>query len=154
MAEKIVQLQNKEGDDLFPVAGSMKGDSVATAMIKDDAVTNDKIGWTTLYKNRSNEVTWSSIVEDGSAIQIGQMLQITVVSTARSGWAQNDELLTLPASLQPQLGGWYAGVASDGTACQLNLAYGTRKLTYQTGFGSATRRLRTTIMVFLKNELI
>jgi hypothetical protein len=43
VANKIIQLQNKTGDNLFPVAGSMKGDSVTTAMLQDDAVTNAKI---------------------------------------------------------------------------------------------------------------
>lgn len=43
MANKIVQLQNKAGDNLFPVAGSMKGDSITTAMIQDGSVTTDKI---------------------------------------------------------------------------------------------------------------
>lgn len=47
MANKIVQLQNKAGDNLFPVAGSMKGDSITTAMIQDEAVTPAKIGFST-----------------------------------------------------------------------------------------------------------
>lgn len=44
MANKIVQLQDKTNtDNLFPIAGGMAADSITTAMIQDDAVTNAKI---------------------------------------------------------------------------------------------------------------
>ena len=58
VANKIIQLQNKTGDNLFPVAGSMKGDSVTTAMIQDDAVTNAKIDFTTLTPVYAQQ-TWT-----------------------------------------------------------------------------------------------
>lgn len=72
-----------------------------------------------------------------------------MVSTARSGWTDGDIICTLPTELQPYIGGWLLGVASDGTSCQLNLAYGTRRLTYTSGFGSTIRRLRTTFSLLL-----
>ncbi len=43
MVNKIVQLQDKEGDSIFPVAGSMAGDSITTQMLQDGAVTADKL---------------------------------------------------------------------------------------------------------------
>lgn len=43
MANNIVQLQDKQGNNIFPIAGSMAGDSVTTQMLQDGAVTTDKI---------------------------------------------------------------------------------------------------------------
>ena len=48
MANKITQLVNKDGDNLYPLAGGILSDSVTTDMIQDDAVTSDKIDWTTI----------------------------------------------------------------------------------------------------------
>lgn len=42
MANKVVQLIDNNNDNIFPVAGSMAGDSVTTGMIQDEAVTADK----------------------------------------------------------------------------------------------------------------
>ena len=59
MANKIVQLEDKNNDNIFPIAGGVKDDSVTTAMIKGSAVTSDKIDYTTLkrwvpdYANKS-----------------------------------------------------------------------------------------------------
>lgn len=43
MAEKIVQLIDNQGNNVYPVAGSMKQGSVTTNMLNDGAVTADKI---------------------------------------------------------------------------------------------------------------
>ena len=43
MANKVVQLIDKDDNNIFPVAGSMAGDSIATGMIQDDAITTAKI---------------------------------------------------------------------------------------------------------------
>lgn len=43
MADKIVQLQDKQGNNVFPITGGMAADSVTTDMIQDGAVTSDKI---------------------------------------------------------------------------------------------------------------
>lgn len=48
MANKITQLVNKDGDNLYPLAGGILSDSVATDMIQDGAVTSSKIDSTTL----------------------------------------------------------------------------------------------------------
>lgn len=50
MVNKIVQLEDKEGNNVFPVAGSMASDSITTAMLQDGAVTSDKIDFATLDK--------------------------------------------------------------------------------------------------------
>ena len=48
MANKIVQLQNKDGDNIFPVSAGLASDSVTTDMIQDGAVTDEKIDFSTL----------------------------------------------------------------------------------------------------------
>ena len=48
MANKITQLVNESGDNLYPLAGGMAADSIGTEMLKDGSVTSDKIDSTTL----------------------------------------------------------------------------------------------------------
>lgn len=43
MTEKIVQLIDKDNNNIYPVAGSLKSGSVTTSTINDGAVTADKI---------------------------------------------------------------------------------------------------------------
>lgn len=45
---KIVQLQNKDGEDIYPLAGGTAADSISTNMLENGAVTSDKIDSTTL----------------------------------------------------------------------------------------------------------
>lgn len=65
MANKIVQLEDKAGNNLFPVAGSMKGDSITTAMIQDKAVTYDKMDYSNMKPAYATK-TWNrgSITSD------------------------------------------------------------------------------------------
>lgn len=51
MANKITQLVNKDGDNLYPLAGGILSDSVATDMIQDGAVTSDKIDSATIVNS-------------------------------------------------------------------------------------------------------
>ena len=48
MANKITQLVNESGDNLYPLAGGMAADSIDTEMLKDGSVTSDKIDWATI----------------------------------------------------------------------------------------------------------
>lgn len=48
MTNKIVQLEDKAGNNLFPIAGGMAADSITTTMLQDGAVTPDKASFTTL----------------------------------------------------------------------------------------------------------
>lgn len=43
MPSKIVQLQDKDGNAVFPVAGGIAPSSVTTSAIVDGAITNDKL---------------------------------------------------------------------------------------------------------------
>lgn len=47
MTNKITQLVNESGDNLYPLAGGMAADSIGTEMLKDGSVTSDKIDWMT-----------------------------------------------------------------------------------------------------------
>lgn len=48
MANKITQLVNKDGDNLYPLSGGLLSDSVTTDMLQDESVTSDKIDWATI----------------------------------------------------------------------------------------------------------
>ena len=48
MANKITQLVNKDGDNLYPLSGGLLSDSVTTDMLQDESVTSDKIDWATM----------------------------------------------------------------------------------------------------------
>lgn len=47
MANKVVQLQNKDGDNLYPLSGGTASDSITTDMLQDGSVTSDKIDFAT-----------------------------------------------------------------------------------------------------------
>ena len=69
MTEKIVQLIDNEGDNIYPVAGALKSGSVTTSTIANNAVTAPKIDFSTLSGNYSTSekdtgYTWI----DGSPI--------------------------------------------------------------------------------------
>ena len=48
MANKITQLVNKDGDNLYPLSGGTISDSITTDMLQDESVTSDKIDWSTI----------------------------------------------------------------------------------------------------------
>lgn len=60
MANKITQLVNKDGDNLYPLSGGLLSDSVTTDMLQDESVTPDKIDWTTI--NGSGSITLGNIL--------------------------------------------------------------------------------------------
>lgn len=60
MANKIVQLEDKNNDDIFPIAGGMKDDSITTAMIKNGAVTAAKLNPTIFESSSSNSTIFSA----------------------------------------------------------------------------------------------
>ena len=57
MADKIVQLENKDGDNIFPVAGALKSGSVSTSTINDAAVTAAKIAAGAVTAEKMNLAT-------------------------------------------------------------------------------------------------
>lgn len=50
MAEKIVQLIDKDNNNIYPVAGSLKDGSVVTSSIADGAVTSAKVDFSTMKR--------------------------------------------------------------------------------------------------------
>lgn len=74
MANKITQLVNKDGDNLYPLAGGILSDSVTTDMVQDGAVTSDKIDSTTLFTSPSGQglgtFTLSDSIQNYRTIEI------------------------------------------------------------------------------------
>lgn len=64
MANKIVQLQDESGDNIFPVAGGLASGSVTTSTINNGAVTADKLNLSYSTSEQSTGEKWV----DGSPI--------------------------------------------------------------------------------------
>lgn len=101
MANIVTQLQNKDGDNLYPLAGGMAADSITTEMLQDAAVTSDKIDFTTYSKivaslssntsvsvSSQNIYTSNQVYIKGNGLSIDANGKIAVsgtVSTVRIG---------------------------------------------------------------------
>lgn len=119
MANKITQLVNESGDNLYPLAGGMAADSINTQMLKDGAVTSDKIDSVTVDLMPYA----ASIVTAGNAIAItkGGITSITLNITAQSA-STGDKVIfsNLPASIMPQAApGMFAATTSTGSALSI-----------------------------------
>lgn len=96
----VTTLQNRNGDNVFPIAGGMASDSINTQMLKDGAVTSDKIDETTVdlmqYK--------SSLVSSGTAIARtkGGVAIVTLSVTVQSSTTGEQTIFTLPAGIRPK----------------------------------------------------
>lgn len=55
MANKVVQLVDKNSNNLYPVAGAVITDAVSTGAISNQAVTNPKIDWSTIITLTSTD---------------------------------------------------------------------------------------------------
>ena len=58
MPSKIVQLQDKDGNAVFPVAGGIAPSSVTTSAIADGAITNDKLNLSYSTSEHATGETW------------------------------------------------------------------------------------------------
>ena len=58
MADKIVQLIDKDGNNVYPVAGSLAQNSVTTSSINDGAVTVDKLALSYSTTEQNTGATW------------------------------------------------------------------------------------------------
>lgn len=58
MADKVVQLKDKNSNNLYPVAGSALTNSVSTGAIVDNAVTTNKIADASVTNAK---IDWSTI---------------------------------------------------------------------------------------------
>ena len=64
MADKIVTLQDKNDNNLYPVAGALHADTVITGSIKDSAVTTPKIANNAVT---SDKIDWTTMVTPSAA---------------------------------------------------------------------------------------
>lgn len=58
MADKIVQLIDKDGNNVYPVAGSLAQNSVTTSSINDGAVTANKLALSYSTTEQNTGATW------------------------------------------------------------------------------------------------
>lgn len=62
MADKIVILEDKDGNNIYPITRGLAANSVDTNAIQNGAVTSDKIDWTTLdFKTASLGATAATV---------------------------------------------------------------------------------------------
>lgn len=66
MANNIVQLTDYNGNNIYPIAGAAAQGSITTAMLRDGAVTSDKIDWATRTYSTTEKVVGTDT--DGKTI--------------------------------------------------------------------------------------
>ena len=114
MANKITQLVNESGDNLYPLAGGMAADSISTEMLKDGAVTSDKIDWTTIQKIdvsgylKAGTSTGTAVIYKFGRVCVLNLAVYVGETVAANTWGYI--LQNLPANLHPAesifLSGW------------------------------------------------
>lgn len=72
MADKIVILEDENGNNIYPISRGLATNSVDTNAIQDGAVTSDKIDWATACEIVSNA--------NGTAYKFGNGLMICTVA--------------------------------------------------------------------------
>lgn len=95
MANQVVQLTDKDNNNIFPVAGSMAGDSVETSMIKDEAVTSSKIDWTTFVGNNTYTLSSGFSVSRGGIFVCGKVVTVALVIECTETKAGNVAVLSV-----------------------------------------------------------
>ena len=58
MSNKIVQLQDEEGNAIFPIAGGVGADTISSSAIMDGAVTVDKLSLSYSESEQATGETW------------------------------------------------------------------------------------------------
>ena len=93
MADIVDTLRNSNGDNVFPIAGGMKASSIVTSMIQNNAVTSDKIDWSTIWDNNKivQTITDSSnrtglYFQDGTLITYRKATGNLDITTAWGSW--------------------------------------------------------------------
>lgn len=94
MANNIVQLEDRSGNNIFPVAGSMAADSITTQMLQDNSVTSDKIDWATRTYSTTEKIVGTDT--DGKTIY-----ERTWVASGVSFAAATNNSFNLIASTEP-----------------------------------------------------
>lgn len=104
MSNQVVQLTDANNNNLFPLAGGMAADSITTNMIQDDAITDDKIDWSSTVQEGTITMTtgWTA---GGSSYcrKQGNVVQWNINLTGTSTMATNTTYVVgrLPAGFIP-----------------------------------------------------
>lgn len=72
MADKIVILEDKDGNNIYPISRGVAANSIDTNAIQDGAVTSDKIDWATACEIVSNA--------NGTAYKFGSGLMLCTIA--------------------------------------------------------------------------
>jgi len=81
MANKVVQLIDKDSNNIFPVAGALKDGSVTTSTISNGAVTSAKIDFTTFYGPAMSVATRSFDIGFDRTATLTRVGNIVIVSS-------------------------------------------------------------------------
>lgn len=106
MVDKIVQLEDEDGNNIFPLCRGLGNDTVTTAAIQDGAVTSDKVDWssmtpvwTTFVFNGTSEDTFTVTTRLGNTLTIlrangGTLVKISgatkVIAYRQTIWAKHN----------------------------------------------------------------
>ena len=100
MADKIVILEDSEGNNIYPISRGLATNSVDTNAIQNGAVTSAKIDYATLDLSSSVSSSFSTSVSRCVVKRSGRVvtLEMRCTSKATSGQAT---IVTLPSGLLP-----------------------------------------------------
>jgi hypothetical protein len=85
MADKIVQLIDKDNNNIYPVAGSMADDSIMTAMLKDGSVTPAKVASNAITANKLAPDTANSLFTKYYASDIPANADLNTITYCQPG---------------------------------------------------------------------
>lgn len=143
MANKITQLVNESGDNLYPLAGGMAADSIDTEMLKDGSVTSDKVDWGT-FALTPGSVSMGAT----SFIRIGNIIIINI-QTANHQIALNETYGTVPSEYRPSGPIIVPGIVQGtGAGCSIALTSSTGVISLQacSNIPSADNRVAFTLV--------
>lgn len=120
MANNIVQLQDKAGNNIFPIAGGMAADSITTAMLQDGAVTGGKIGESAWIKLDINSRTWTSNYTWGELCNVPSALK-PMVALLPTPLGANIAYWPISYAYYPSLEKIYIGYLSNNVSLSLSL---------------------------------
>lgn len=90
MSDIVTTLQDKDGNNIYPIAGGVNGNTITTAMLQNGAVTGAKIG---SQEVTASNIDWSTIID--KIYPVGSIYMSATLST--------------PAAVSAALGGtWVA----------------------------------------------
>ena len=76
MSDIVTTLQDKDGNNIYPIAGGVNGNTITTAMLQNGAVTGAKIG---SQEVTASNIDWSTIID--KIYPVGSIYMSATLST-------------------------------------------------------------------------